>query len=157
VLAAHYLNYHSPIGTLIIRHNQQQILGLQFSEEDAETQNLAATAFEQKIIDELDHYFTGRPMPFLVPVKTEGSDFEQRVWAAVRQIPYGQTLSYMDIASSLGNPNAVRAVGRANACNPVPILIPCHRVIGSNQKLTGYSGGIKRKEWLLKHEGTLLI
>jgi methylated-DNA-[protein]-cysteine S-methyltransferase len=84
-----------------------------------------------------------------------GTDFQQTVWQALKTIPYGQTISYAGLAKQLGNPKAVRAVARANALNPISILYPCHRVIGSDGSLTGYAGGLKRKEWLLKLEGAL--
>jgi len=90
-----------------------------------------------------------------VALQPEGTDFQKAVWQQLAAIPYGQTASYGDIARALGNPQAVRAVGAANGQNPISIIIPCHRVIGSNGKLTGYGGGLWRKEWLLEHEGRL--
>lgn len=88
-------------------------------------------------------------------VATGGTPFQQRVWAALRTIPAGQTLSYLGLATRIGQPTAVRAVGLANGANPVSIVVPCHRVIGSNSTLTGYGGGLTRKRWLLEHEGAL--
>lgn len=88
-------------------------------------------------------------------IKVGGTDFQRRVWAALREIPCGRTLSYMDLATRLGNPLAVRAVGLANGANPISIVVPCHRVIGSNRALTGYGGGLYRKRWLLEHEQVL--
>jgi methylated-DNA-[protein]-cysteine S-methyltransferase len=86
-----------------------------------------------------------------------GTAFQQRVWQQLLTVPYGQTVSYQEIANALGNPKAVRAVGAANGQNPISIIAPCHRIIGSNGALIGYGGGLWRKEWLLKHEGGLLI
>lgn len=86
-----------------------------------------------------------------------GTDFERRVWAELRRIPLGTTISYGELARRIGNPNAMRAVGLANGKNPIAIVVPCHRVIGANGSMTGYGGGITRKEWLLRHEGALLL
>jgi O-6-methylguanine DNA methyltransferase len=86
-----------------------------------------------------------------------GTDFERSVWAELRCIPLGTTISYGELAKRIGNPNAMRAVGLANGKNPIAIVVPCHRVIGANGSMTGYGGGIHRKEWLLRHEGALLL
>jgi methylated-DNA-[protein]-cysteine S-methyltransferase len=88
-----------------------------------------------------------------IPCVPDGTSFQQSVWSALRAIPAGQTLSYGQLAERLGNPKAVRAVGLANGANPIPIVIPCHRVVGSDGSLTGYGGGLERKRWLLAHEG----
>ena len=88
-----------------------------------------------------------------MPVKTNGTPFQRQVWQALREIPLGTTISYGQLASRIGRPTAVRAVGLANGSNPVGVIVPCHRVIGSNGSLTGYGGGIERKRWLLEHEG----
>lgn len=97
-------------------------------------------------------YFSGRLQRFELPLSLSGTPFQQQVWLALAEIPYGQTRSYGEQAASLGNPTAVRAVGAANGRNPLPIILPCHRVIGSNGALTGYAGGLSRKRWLLEHE-----
>jgi methylated-DNA-[protein]-cysteine S-methyltransferase len=86
-----------------------------------------------------------------------GTEFEQRVWGLLREIPFGATLSYGDLARRLGTPKDARAVGAANGKNPIPIIVPCHRVIGSNGDLTGFGGGLETKRWLLVHEGALLV
>jgi methylated-DNA-[protein]-cysteine S-methyltransferase len=90
-----------------------------------------------------------------LPAQTAGTPFQQQVWSALRSIPCGSTLSYAELARRIGRPSAVRAVGLANGSNPVSIVVPCHRVIGSNGTLTGYGGGLERKRWLLAHEGAL--
>jgi methylated-DNA-[protein]-cysteine S-methyltransferase len=102
----------------------------------------------------LDAYFAGR-LDALdeIACQADGTPFQQHVWSALRAIPAGQTLSYGALAQRLGNPKAVRAVGLANGANPIPIVIPCHRVIGADGSLTGYGGGLERKRWLLAHEG----
>ncbi len=105
--------------------------------------------------DELDRYFKGRTKVFSVPVVLEGTAFQKGVWNELKNIPYGTTASYGAIAEAIGRPKAARAVGQANHNNPVAVIIPCHRVIGSQGKLVGYGSGLWRKEWLLKHEGAL--
>lgn len=92
-----------------------------------------------------------------LPIAPRGTDFELSVWRALRAIPAGETRSYGDIAKDIDRPTAVRAVGRANAINPIPLVVPCHRVIGANGSLTGFGGGLETKAWLLRHEGALVI
>jgi methylated-DNA-[protein]-cysteine S-methyltransferase len=108
-------------------------------------------------IEELDLYLNDDLQKFSVPVAPSGNDFQMSVWQALQNIPYGKTASYLEIARAVGNPAAVRAVGSANNRNRIPIIIPCHRVIGSNGSLVGYAGGIWRKEFLLRLEGAILI
>ncbi|GLX78677.1 methylated-DNA--protein-cysteine methyltransferase [Thalassotalea insulae] len=102
---------------------------------------------------QLTAYFNGDLKKFDLPLDFNGTDFQQRVWQILLEIPFGQTLSYMDIANRLNNPKAVRAVGGANGRNPITLIVPCHRVIGASKTLTGYAGGTARKRWLLSHEG----
>ncbi len=102
---------------------------------------------------QLEEYFAGERREFDLPLAPEGSDFQKRVWAALREIPFGETRSYGDLAESLGS--SPRAVGRANATNPICVIVPCHRVIGADGTLTGYAGGMDNKRWLLEHEGAL--
>jgi len=102
--------------------------------------------------DQLDAYFTGGLTRFTLPLAPRGSEFQQRVWAALLEIPYGETESYGELAGRIGSPGAARAVGLANGKNPIGIVIPCHRVVGSNGKLTGYGGGLDRKKQLLDLE-----
>ncbi len=103
-------------------------------------------------VDELDEYFTGQRYAFTVPLDLVGSDFQIQVWKALCEIPFGETRTYGQIAKTIGQPKAARAVGLANNQNPIPVIVPCHRVIGANGKLTGYGGGIHRKKWLIQHE-----
>jgi len=101
----------------------------------------------------LSRYFAGEHAAIdTVPVELNGTPFQKQVWQALRRIPHGSTISYAELAKRIGEPAAVRAVGAANGSNPVALVVPCHRVIGSNGTLTGYGGGLDRKEWLLKHE-----
>lgn len=104
---------------------------------------------------QLTAYFDGKLQTFTVPLAPEGTHFQMRVWEELRHIPYGKTISYHELALRLGEPKASRAVGQANGANPIPILIPCHRVIGSNRALVGYGGGMERKEALLRLEGVM--
>jgi O-6-methylguanine DNA methyltransferase len=104
-----------------------------------------------RTVEWLDRYFAGE-RPEDPPLDMRGAAFELKVWAALRQVPFGQTVSYGEIARKLGAPQASRAVGTANGANPIAIIVPCHRVIGSNGKLTGYGGGLDKKKWLIAHE-----
>jgi methylated-DNA-[protein]-cysteine S-methyltransferase len=104
----------------------------------------------------LTRYFAGETAAIDgVAVEMNGTPFQKTVWAALRRIPCGTTISYADLARRIGEPSAVRAVGTANGANPVALIVPCHRVIGSNGSLTGYGGGLDRKQWLLTHEGVM--
>ena len=105
----------------------------------------------------MDEYFRKQRKVFELPLKPEGTDFQKKVWQALTQVPYGKTSTYKEIAERTGDLKAVRAVGGANRKNPIAIIIPCHRIIGSDNHLTGYAGGLWRKEWLLRHEGALLV
>jgi methylated-DNA-[protein]-cysteine S-methyltransferase len=107
----------------------------------------------REVARQLGEYFAGDREEFDVPLAPVGSDFQQRVWAALRRIPYGRTATYGQIAAQLGlGPEAARAVGSANGSNPIPVIVPCHRVIGADGSLTGFGGGLPRKRWLLNHE-----
>ena len=106
---------------------------------------------------QLAEYFGGTRKVFTLPLDMAGTDFQKSVWRALLKIPYGETRSYGELASQLGNVKAMRAVGAANGKNPISIIAPCHRVIGTNGKLTGFAGGIACKEWLLRHEGARLV
>src|SRR6185503_8935961 len=107
-------------------------------------------------VDQLRAYFEGRRRDFGLKLAPEGTEFQRGVWRRLCEIPYGETISYAELATRVGNPKASRAVGLANGQNPIAIVIPCHRVIGKSGKLVGYGGGIENKEWLLYHEGALL-
>ena len=104
------------------------------------------------IFDQLREYFAGTRKEFDVTLDIEGTDFQKRVWEELRKIPYGKTISYKSLSEKLGDVKAIRAVGKANGQNPIAIIIPCHRIIGSDGSLTGYAGGLWRKKWLLEHE-----
>jgi methylated-DNA-[protein]-cysteine S-methyltransferase len=101
---------------------------------------------------QLDLYFAGKLESFSLPLQSDGTEFQRSVWAGLREIPYGETWSYAQLAKHIGRPKAMRAVGAANGRNPISIVVPCHRVIGADRSLTGYGGGLEAKAWLLKHE-----
>jgi methylated-DNA-[protein]-cysteine S-methyltransferase len=110
----------------------------------------------QQARHELEEYFAGERRRFDVPLGAEGSEFQRAVWAALMAVEFGAICSYADIARAMGRPTATRAVGGANNKNPIPIIVPCHRVVGSDRSLTGYGGGLERKRWLLAHEARLV-
>ncbi len=147
-----YADYiKTPIGTIEIIADNEAVLSVNFTsaETTGEIKPNKITATAKR---ELKEYFNGTRKTFSVPLKTEGSQFYVSVWKALLDIPYGETKSYSEIAKAIGNPKASRAVGSANNRNKIAIIIPCHRVIGKNGKLTGYAAGIWRKQWLLEHE-----
>lgn len=113
----------------------------------------AAVAPLPQVAAQLGEYFAGKRREFDVPLQLAGSDFQQQVWAALCAIPYGETRGYSQIATLIGSPGGSRAVGLANHQNPIPIIVPCHRVINADGSLGGFGGGVRRKQWLLQHEG----
>ncbi|MGJ7911676.1 methylated-DNA--[protein]-cysteine S-methyltransferase [Neobacillus sp. LXY-1] len=150
------LDYESPIGVIEIIGTNEAVSSILFSEGSKKVNDLHAetpTVLEE-CYNQLDEYFKGERNEFTFPIQFEGTEFQKTVWEALIKIPYAKTGSYKDIAVSIGNEKAIRAVGSANGKNKLSIVIPCHRVIGSNGKLTGYAGGLWRKEWLLQHEKT---
>jgi methylated-DNA-[protein]-cysteine S-methyltransferase len=114
-------------------------------------------AMNRDVLNQLQEYFQGRRRVFTLPLELRGTEFQRSVWDAVAGVPYGQTRSYVDIANKLGKPKACRAVGAANGANPIPIVIPCHRIIGSDGSMTGFGGGIPIKEKLLALEKAWMI
>ena len=116
---------------------------------------MASSAVIEQTVNQLDDYFAGHLTAFNIPLHPVGTDFQRRVWKALLDIPFGQTKSYMEIAKSIGNPQGVRAVAQAIGANGIGIIIPCHRVIGSNHSLTGFAGGLDKKQLLLQLERTI--
>ena len=116
---------------------------------------MASSAVIEQTVNQLDDYFAGHLTAFNIPLHPVGTDFQHRVWKALLDIPFGQTRSYMEIAKSIGNPQGVRAVAQAIGANGIGIIIPCHRVIGSNHSLTGFAGGLDKKQLLLQLEQTI--
>jgi len=145
------LYYSSPIGLIEIIGTTETITGIFFREKMAQSEAKNAPALKE-CRDQLQAYFTGQLQKFDLPLSFSGTEFQLLVWHALQQIPYGETVSYSQIAININRPMAVRAVGGANHRNPISIIVPCHRVIGANGKLVGYGGGLWRKQWLLDHE-----
>ncbi|WP_375057086.1 methylated-DNA--[protein]-cysteine S-methyltransferase [Zobellella sp. DQSA1] len=146
-----YCTLPSPLGTLYIAASDDAIVEVDFRDDELAPRPPAGPLL-QAACEQLAAYFTGTLKHFELPLAPRGTLFQLQVWQALKAIPYGEHRSYKDIAESIGNPRAVRAVGLANGRNPVSIIIPCHRVIGANGKLVGYGGGLERKAWLLQHE-----
>lgn len=143
--------YQSEIGPLEVVGTQKGILAITFIEDEFEVdRNLPACITE--CLRQLDEYFKGKRQEFSVPLLLTGTEFQKAVWQQLQKIPFGETTSYGDVARAIGRPHAFRAVGNANNKNAIPIIIPCHRVIGSDGKLVGFGSGIWRKQWLLDHE-----
>lgn len=156
----------SPIGPLTAGLRSSRVCLLHFGADGSEIDALFERWYpgEQRtrrrvplVEDVLARYFGGELDAFdAVPVELNGTAFQKQVWQALRRIPSGSTISYAELARRIGNPSAIRAVGTANGANPVAVIVPCHRVIGSDGSLTGYGGGLDRKQWLLAHEGRVI-
>ncbi len=142
----------TPIGKLELIEKMNKLARISFEEDFNSNIEYKETIFLKDCSKQLKEYFNGERKSFQIPLYLEGTDFQLLVWRCLSQIPYGNLKSYQDIAELIGNPKACRAVGMANHDNPIPIIIPCHRVIGKNRKLVGYAGGINRKEYLLSLE-----
>lgn len=152
----YYTELDSPIGTLLITGNGAAITGLHMEQQATrpaigDNWHRDDQCFRDAR-EQLTAYFDGSLQQFDLPLAGVGTGFQQTVWAALREIPYGETQTYGQLARRIGNQKASRAVGLANGRNPIGIIVPCHRVIGANGSLTGYAGGIERKQWLLAHE-----
>ena len=147
------LFYNSKAGLLTIYEENDVITGIYWQRRgDIQNENKNLSYIAKWCINELDDYFNKRLMRFTVPIRLKGTDFQMLVWEELQKIPYGETVSYKYIAESINNPKAVRAVGAANSKNPISIIVPCHRVIASNGKLSGYAGGVDAKSFLIAHE-----
>jgi methylated-DNA-[protein]-cysteine S-methyltransferase len=145
--------YHSPVGVLRISGTESYISEVHFMKEDEEmtaSDYLPATLIN--CTEQLIQYFNGERRNFDLPINQLGTAFQQEVWIELRTIPYAKTISYLDLARKIGDSKATRAVANANGRNNIAIIVPCHRVIGSNKELIGYGGGLWRKKWLLEHE-----
>jgi methylated-DNA-[protein]-cysteine S-methyltransferase len=155
-----YTTFESPVGTLLLAGdaNGLRLVSFESTKHAAPPQadwRQDKTPFTE-VIRQLRAYFRGELKEFDLPLSLEGTEFQLRVWNALRTIPYGETISYAQLAERIGNPKAVRAVGLANGNNPIPIIIPCHRVIGSDGSLTGFGGGLSTKKLLLELESKQL-
>lgn len=144
---------HSPLGILEITTTDTAVQAVDFVEDVQ-----AATGTNTVLTDciqQLEEYFQGKRKNFDLPLQQQGTDFQQKVWHLLTQIPYGSTTSYLALARQVGNEKSIRAVGTTNGKNNIAIIVPCHRVIGSDGKLVGYAGGLWRKQWLLEHEAKI--
>ena len=149
----HYMIIDTPIGRLRLVSDGSALLRVEFQGQHGKDGTAGSDAVLAQASRQLDEYFAGRRQHFDLPLGADGTAFQQTVWSALQAIPYGELRSYRDIAETLGKPKAVRAVGAANGRNPLPIVVPCHRVVGSNGKLTGFAGGRECKRRLLALEG----
>ena len=163
--------FNSPVGNLLIREDEGSIVEVLFNDSESGNESEIFASKKAalspgpssrfitddceilgKCVAELEMYFAGKLKEFTVPLKLIGTDFRKKCWQALRTIPYGETISYKELAIKVGNPKACRAVGGANHHNPIVIIVPCHRVIGSGGSLTGFGGGLDKKQFLLDHE-----
>lgn len=142
----------SPVGKLMIVQQGEAVKEILFEEKITDAVPLRSTELLLCAQRQLNEYFSGSRKVFSLPLALTGTPFQRKVWQQLTQIPYGEVRSYGQIAQAVGNPKACRAVGAANHCNPIPILVPCHRVVGANGSLTGYAGGLWRKNLLLQLE-----
>ena len=147
-----YQSYESLFGNIIIVSNGKAITNITLESNINPGCNKEANELTNKAAEQLSEYFNNKRKNFDIPLDPCGSEFQRKVWQALREIPYGQTRSYKQVAQMIDNPNACRAVGLANNKNPIWIMIPCHRVIGSDGKLVGYGGGLEMKQRLLEIE-----
>lgn len=141
----------SPVGDLTLTEENGALTGLYFGRLSLEGEE-GLTALLERASRQLEEYFAGKRKQFDLPLSLRGTEFQRQVWAALRDIPYGETRSYGQIAQAVGRPKAVRAVGMANHRNPISIIVPCHRVVGADGSLTGYGGGLENKKFLLALE-----
>ena len=151
----YYDTMQSPIGELMLVSDGKALTGLYMANQKHAAGRAKAIRNEEMLKHprtQLQAYFAAELRDFELPLAAEGTPFQQRVWRALCDIPYGETISYGELARRIGQPKASRAVGLANGQNPISIVVPCHRVIGANGSLTGYGGGLARKRWLLAHE-----
>lgn len=145
----------TPLGILLIEGDENGLTSLSIMSDEIKITHTSQKKLEDAII-QLQEYFEGKRKQFTIRLNPQGTNFQQKVWQKLLEIPYGTTISYQQLAQNLDNPKAVRAVANANGKNPLWIIIPCHRVIGADGSLTGYAGELWRKKWLLEHENPSL-
>lgn len=141
----------TPLGIARIQGDENGISSVSVLDSDEKESDIIPDVL-QDCVYQLQEYFNGKRQNFSLPLNAEGTDFQKKVWKALVEIPFGKTASYLKLSRELGDEKAIRAVASANGKNPLWIIVPCHRVIGSNGSLTGYAGGLWRKKWLLDHE-----
>lgn len=145
------INIETPVGFLEIITDHDFLLSVSFVGNYQQYPGFQPVILNETV-KQITEYFTGIRKEFNLNMKPAGTDFQIKVWEQVKKVPFGNTFSYLEIAKLTGSKNNTRAVGLANGKNPIPIIIPCHRIIGANGRLTGYAGGLDKKRWLLKHE-----
>ncbi|HNV99583.1 MAG TPA: methylated-DNA--[protein]-cysteine S-methyltransferase [Chitinophagales bacterium] len=141
----------SPIGLIVIQANDEAIISVQFADTPLPVDEHVPNHVHE-CVRQLTEYFAGKRTAFTVPIQPEGTDFQENVWKVLQEIGYAGTSTYLELSKLLGDENKSRAVGAATGANPIAVIVPCHRVIGSDGSLTGYMGGLHRKQWLLEHE-----
>jgi methylated-DNA-[protein]-cysteine S-methyltransferase len=159
IMSYSYRKMQSPLGELTLVRNSRGLAAILWEKDPIDRVRFAEAPVKaahdpllDRAADELSEYFAGRRTSFTVPLAPEGSEFQQRVWRLLREIPFGRTASYGELARRLGSPKLARAVGAANGRNPISVMVPCHRVIGSNGDLVGFAGGLPAKRFLLTLE-----
>ena len=148
----YYTRYRSPVGPLVLISDGEALTGLTFTEPDSRWEYLDNLSIFDSVRRWLDSYFAGNPGVLDFPLSPAGTGFQHRVWEILSTIPYGETVTYGTIAKLLEDKMSPQAVGQAVGKNPIAIIIPCHRVVGTKGKITGYAWGIEKKKWLLRHE-----
>lgn len=152
-MTIYFSTMDSPIGEILLRSNGEVLTGLFMRAHEKDVSAWTRSdALLKPAREQLRAYFAGERRDFDLPMQGQGTVFQQKVWKALCDIPYGETISYGELARRIAQPTASRAVGLANGQNPISIIVPCHRVIGASGKLTGYGGGLPNKQWLLAHE-----
>lgn len=144
--------FRSPLGRINVTASNEAITSVLFVEDDSATPLNPSSPLVEECARQLEAYFSGSLTQFDLPLAPAGTAFQQWVWEMLEQVPYGRTAAYGELAQRLGDANLTRAVGTANGSNPIAVIIPCHRIIGADGTLTGYAGGLWRKQWLLRHE-----
>ena len=155
-METYWMEIAAPVGKIIVMADDEAVTHIEFSAKYRPAGKPQLNAILTRAQKQLAEYFAGKREEFDLPLKLEGTAFQRKVWKALVKIPFGQTRTYGQIAKTVKSPAASRAVGAACGRNPLPIVVPCHRVVGSSGNLTGFGGGLAMKEWLLKHEGATL-
>lgn len=155
-MLTHTVYYNSPIGAILLEAEDDELTVVSFRDDVSfdKTGTTTSPAL-QTTIQQLNEYFAGTRKKFDLPLHPQGTAFQQKVWDQLMNIPYAETVTYLHMAKRLGNVKSIRAAASANGKNPIGIIIPCHRVVGADGKLTGYAGGLHRKQWLLEHEAKM--
>lgn len=144
------VSMQTPLGVAKISGDANGVIEISIAEQGALSEEIPLVL--QEAVDQLNEYFAGKRIVFNLKLNPKGTEFQQKVWQALLEIPFGKTMSYLELSKKLGDVKAIRAVASANGKNPLWIVVPCHRVIGTDGSLTGYAGGLWRKKWLLEHE-----